>query len=113
MRPFLILLLLPIAACSEADEKRVAVRQLRSAAAEWALVNHEASRRHLPEAYVGGMRKAARDQIKEAAASLRGKQADAEREAALLQTFPPDADAGLLTRHVATLKKIEDQLESA
>jgi hypothetical protein len=102
-----------LGACSAADTERVAVRQLRSAAAEWALVNREAAARNLPFAYVDGMRRAARDQIRDAATSLRGTQADAAAEAAALQALPADADPTLLARHAARLKKIEDALESA
>jgi hypothetical protein len=102
-----------LAACSAESERLVAVKQLRSATAEWALVNAQAVRRHLPAAYVDGMRQAAREQIKEAARSLDDPYSDAARRAAALQTLPPDAPSDLLSREAAALKMIEDQLESA
>ena len=89
------------------------MKQLRSAAAEWALVNREAARKHLPAAYVDGIRDAAREQIDKAAASLRDPRSDAAREAAALQALPPDAPSALLSQRAAALKAIEDKLESA
>ena len=112
MRAVLLCPLL-LAACSADSERLVAVKQMRSATAEWALVNAEAVRQHLPAAYVDGMRKAARDQIKQAAQSLDVPHSEAEQRAAALQALAPDAPSDLLSREAATLKAIEDQLESA
>lgn len=111
MRPIVALLLLT--ACSARDEQLVAIKQLRSATAEWALVNAQGARQHLPASYVEGMRRAARDQIKEAAGSLDDPHSEAARRAAALQALAPDAPSDLLLRHAAALKAIEDQLESA
>jgi len=111
-RLFLIALCL-LAACSQQTEQASTVKQLRSAAAEWAFVNHEAAQKHLPAPYVDGMRKAAREQIDKAAASLRDPHSDAARQAAALQALPPDAPSDLLSQHAAALKAIEDHLESA
>jgi hypothetical protein len=110
-----LILLCPLllAACSAESERLVAVKQLRSATAEWALVNAQAVRRHLPTAYVDGMRQAAREQIKEAARSLGDAHSNVGRRAALLQALPPDAPSDLLSREAAALKAFEDQLESA
>jgi len=109
-----ILLVLPLlTACSSGSEQLAAVKQLRSATAEWALVNAQAVRQRLPAAYVDGMRQAAREQIKQAARSLDDPHSDAARRAAALQTLPPDAPSDLLSRQAAVLKMIEDQLESA
>ena len=102
-----------LTACSSGSEQLIAVKQLRSAAAEWALVNREAVRQHLPAAYVEGMRSAARRQIDEAAHSLGNPDTEAFRQAAALQALPADADSDLLSRHAAALKAIEQQLESA
>jgi len=102
-----------LAGCSSGTEQLVAIKQLRSATAEWALVNREAVRRHLLPAYVNGMRRAARDQIRTAASSLRDPHSEAAHESAMLQVLADDAESTLLARHAAALKKIEDQLESA
>ena len=102
-----------LAGCSRQTEQAITVKQLRSAAAEWALVNQEAARKRLPAAYVDGMRKAAREQIDKAAASLRDPRSDVARHAAALQALPPDAPSDLLSQHAAALKAIEDHLESA
>ena len=110
---FLLPCLCLLSACSPGSAQLAAIKQLRSATAEWALVNREAVQRNLPAAYVDGMRSTARRQIGEAARSLGNGNEEAARRAAVLQALPPDADAGLLARHAASLKAIEQQLESA
>jgi hypothetical protein len=112
MRSILLILSL-LTACSTGGEQLATVKQLRSATAEWALVNAQAARQHLPAAYVDGMRQAARDQIKKAAQSLDDPHSEAARRAAALQALAPDASFDLLSREAAALKAIEDQLESA
>jgi hypothetical protein len=112
MRSILLVLSL-LTACSSRSEQLAALKQLRSATAEWALVNAQAVRQHLPAAYVDGMRQAARKQIRQAARSLDDLHSDAARRAAALQALPPDAPSDLLSREATALKMIEDQLESA
>lgn len=79
---------------------------MRSAAAEWALVNREAHRGRLTSAYVEGMRAAARRQIASEAHALRDNAA-AAREAAALQALPADAASEQIARYAATLERIE------
>ena len=102
-----------VTACSSANEQLVAVKQLRSAAAEWALVNREGARQHLLSPYLEGMRKAARDQIRQASATLRDQHSAAAREAAALRALPADVQPALWDQRAAALEAIEKQLESA
>ena len=113
MQRLLLTCLCLFAGCSSETEQLAAVKRLRSATAEWALVNREAVRQHLPAVYVNGMRHAAREQIQTAAASLRDPNSEAAREADAVQALPDDAPSDLLSRHAAALKAIESQLESA
>ena len=113
MQRLLLTCLCLLAGCSSQTAQLVAVKQLRSATAEWALVNREAVRQHLPAAYVDGMRQAAREEIEKAAASLRDSKSEAARQAAALQALPADAPSDLLFQRAAALKAIERQLESA
>jgi len=109
----LILLLSFLAACSSGPRTDLpAIRGMRSAAAEWALVNREAARGRLTPAYTAGMRKAMREEIAKQARTLAPESPEAAAVAAL-QALPPSAAPGLIMRQAAALKRIEAALESA
>ena len=89
------------------------IKQARSAAAEWALVNDQAGRDKLTRPYVQGMREAAREELKTAASSLSDPGSPQGREIGALLAEPADAPADRLRAHVDRLKRLEDSLESA
>jgi len=105
--------LLLLGACSSGGPADLpAVRGMRSAAAEWALVNREAARGRLTVVYANGMRRAAREQIAEQARSLT-KGSPTAAVAAALEALPDDAAPEQLARQVARLRQIEARLEAA
>jgi hypothetical protein len=106
--------LLLLAGCSNgAAADLQPVRQARSVAAEWALVNDRAARGRLSAAYTAGMRAAARDQIDSAAAALRMPRAPYAVEIEALRAEPDDAPSDRLRAHARRLKQFEAGLESA
>jgi hypothetical protein len=111
MRALLILLPLLAAGCAQGAEKDLPyVKQARSVAAEWAMVNEQAAKGKLTDDYVAGMRGAARQQLRTAASSL-ATPAYAQIVERLI-AMPDDADPAQLRSSVDALKTIEDQLES-
>src|SRR4051794_9964801 len=91
MRLAIALTLAMLGACSRSGEADLpAIVAMRSAAAEWALVNREAQRGRLTAPYTAGMRAAAREAIAADARALRHNAA-AAREGAALQALPADA----------------------
>jgi hypothetical protein len=110
-RLFAILLL---GGCSQgAAQDLQYIKQARSAAAEWALVNENAARGHLTDAYVKAMREEARDEIATASSSLSQPDSAYGREIKSLGAEPDDAPPEQLRAKVEALKRIEDSLESA
>ena len=110
----LLLLLLLLAGCSKGPEADLQyIGEARSSAAEWALVNEQASLGKLTHPYVNSMRRSLRSQIKSAKSALTvpGSPYDAEMEALLAQ--PDEASPNELRAHAERLKQIEDELESA
>lgn len=109
----LLLSLLLLGGCSsEGPADLPAIKGIRSAAAEWALVNREEARGRLTPAYKKGMRRAAREQIAKQARTLTQGSPAAVTAAALLALpadAPPEQIAGWATR----LKQIEAALEPA
>jgi len=89
-----------------------AIKEMRSAAAEWALVNREAARGRLTAPYAAGMRWAAREEIATQARALTPDSPAAPVAAALL-ALPGDAAPDPIARQVARLKQIEASLEPA
>ena len=115
MGRLLACLSLGLAACSSeppapADDLP-AIKQLRSAAAEWALVNREAARGRLTRAYADGMRDAAREEIASGRSALKSPSTPAPAEAAALLALPERADPSAIASHAARLKALEDRLE--
>src|SRR5690349_7241714 len=103
-----------LAACSKGSQADLEyIKQARSAAAEWALVNEQAGRGKLTEAYVRSMHQWLRDEIETASKGLTQPEARYAVEIHALLSEPDDVSPTELRAHVAKLKKIEDGLESA
>lgn len=113
MKAALLLGLPLLAACSSGPQADLpAIRGLRSAAAEWALVNREATRGRLTAAYADGMREAAQKEIAAQASTLTAG-SPAAPAAAALRTLPPNAAPERIARQAAALAHIEAALVSA
>lgn len=108
-----MLLLLLLAGCSKGPQADLQyISKARSIAAEWALVNAQASEGKLTANYVDTMREAARLQLQTSQSALTQPQSAYGHEMQALLAMPPDAPAGALRAHAAKLKQIEDGLES-
>ena len=113
LRRFLPLFLI-LASCSKGAQADLPyIGEARSLAAEWALVNEQASEGHLTSAYVKTMRQSVREQLKTNAKSLTQPQSDYGSEIAAVLREPDDALPAALRAHASKLKQIEDHLESA
>jgi hypothetical protein len=89
------------------------IKQARSLAAEWALVNEESEAGKLTPTYVHSMHQWLRDGIETASSSLSEPDSRYGREIQTLLTEPEDAAPEELRAHSQALKQIEDSLESA
>jgi hypothetical protein len=113
MRKLLLLLLL-LAGCSKGPQADLQyIKQARSASAEWALINEQASQGKLTAAYVGSMHQWLRDEIRTSSAALTQPDSRYAEEIAALLAQPDDAAPEELRAHSEKLKQIEDSLESA
>ena len=111
-RPLLLLLLL--AGCSKGPQADLPyISGARSLAAEWAMVNEQASEGHLTAAYVRTMRKAVRQQLQTNSTSLSNPNAPYAQEIAALLREPDDAQPAELRARANKLKRQEDSLESS
>jgi hypothetical protein len=114
-RKALSLLLLFIAGCSgsgpQADLQYIS--GARSLAAEWAMVNEQASAGHVTAIYARTMRAALRQQIQSNAQSLTEPNSAYGAELQALLKESDDASPKRLRAHANKLKAIEDSLESA
>jgi hypothetical protein len=107
-------LLLLLVGCSKGPETDLPyISEARSLAAEWALVNQQASQDHLTGHYVETMRASVREQLQTTSKSLSQPQSAYGREIAALLREPDAATPAELRSHADKLKKIEDSLESA
>jgi hypothetical protein len=110
----LLLLVLALASCSKGPQADLPyISEARSLAAEWALVNEQASKGHLTDAYVRTMRKAVRQQLQTNAKSLTETNTVYAREIDSLSREPDDAAPAQLRAYASKLKQIENSLESA
>jgi uncharacterized lipoprotein len=110
----MLLLVLLLAGCSQGPEADLpSIGEARSLAAEWALVNEQASEGHLTGSYVRTMRENIREQLETTAKSLAQPQSDYGQEIAALLREPDSAAPTELRAHASRLKQIEDSLESA
>ena len=107
-------LALLVAACSKGPEADLQyIKQARSAAAEWALVNELAVQGKVTPAYVSSMHQWLRDEVQTSLTSLTEPDSRyGDQMAALLQQ-PDDAAPQNLRARSDSLKQIEDDLESA
>ena len=88
------------------------VKQARSATAEWALVNEQASKGNLTDDYVATMRSAACDELTTAQSSLSDPTSTQAAIVKAVLAMPDDAAPAQLRSQVEALKQIEDGLES-
>ena len=106
--------LLLLAGCSARPQADLQyVKQARSIAAEWALLNQQAEAHRLTGAYVSSMRGWLRDGLSTASSSLSDPDTAYGGEMRRLLAEPPDAAPETLRAHAEALKRIEDALESA
>ena len=114
MLRWLLPLLLLLAGCSKGAEADLPyIGEARSLAAEWALVNEQASKGHLTGHYVETMRASVREQLQTTSKSLTQPQSPYAQEIDALLREPDDAPPAALRGHADKLKQIEDSLESA
>ena len=107
-------LLLALASCSKGPDADLEyIGQARSAAAEWAMVNEQASEGKLTQTYVRSMHKWIRQQIQTSATSLTEPNSPYGDKIDALLKQPDDASPNDLSQRAAALKQIEDKLESA
>jgi hypothetical protein len=89
------------------------IKQARSIAAEWALVNEQSNAGKLTPTYVHSMHQWLRDDLETASSSLSERDSRYGREIQTLLAQPDDAAPKELRAHSEVLKQIEDGLESA
>ena len=89
------------------------IKQARSVAAEWALINQQAGEGRLTATYVASMHHWLNVGLRTASASLSAPDSRYGAEIEALLREPPDAPPGRLRAHAEALEQIEDQLESA
>ena len=100
-----------VSAPPEADLQYV--KQARSLAAEWALINQQAAEGRLIPPYVKAMRAWLRDGLETASASLSDPDSAYGGEIRALLDEPAEAAPAQLRAHAERLKQIEIGLESA
>jgi hypothetical protein len=111
---WLLLPLLLLAACSKGPEADLPyISQARSLAAEWALINEQASQGKLTPTYIETMRKSVREQLQTSAKALSEPQSGYAKEIQAVLKEPDGARPEDLRAHAARLKQVEDGLESA
>lgn len=113
MRIAVVLALLLSACSSGQDADLQYIKQARSIAAEWALVNEQASAGKLTDTYVQSMRGWLRDDLRTAEQALSLRHSPYAGEMRALLAEPADASSADLRAHAEALKRIEDHLESA
>ena len=111
---WLILFALMLAACSKGPEADLQyIKQARSAAAEWALVNEQAQQGTVTGTYAANMHQWLREEIQSSATGLSQPDSSYGDQIAALLQQPDDAAPDALRARAANLKQIEDSLESA
>jgi len=114
VRKLLLILLVLCSACSKGPQADLpAIGQARSLAAEWALINEQATEQKLTGNYVATMRSSIREQLQTAAKALTEPKSYYGAEIQALLQQPGDAPPQQLRGHATRLKQIEDSLESA
>jgi hypothetical protein len=103
-----------LAGCSKSQNKDLQyIKQSRSLAAEWALVNEQANSGRLTTTYVVSMRHWLHDDLQTAYSSLTQPNTQYGQEMRSLVAEPQDAASEVLKSHGAALKHLEEGLESA
>ena len=103
-----------LAGCSKGPDADLQyIKEGRSLAAEWALLNEQANKGQLTHTYVASMHEWVREQLQSAATSLTKPDSRYAIEIQALLQQPDDAAPEELRAHADKLKQIEDQLESA
>lgn len=113
MRRLLPLFFLLAGCFQGADADLQYIKQARSLAAEWALINEQASAGQLTETYVKVMRQSIRQQLETSSSSLTVPGSSYAQEIEALLAQPDDSDPSDLHAHADRLRHIEDSLESA
>jgi hypothetical protein len=109
-----LLWLFLLAGCSKGPQADLQyIKEARSAAAEWALINQQAAQGKLTGAYVRSMRVWLRQDLETASSSLTVPDTRYAFEIDALLAEPDDAPPEELRAHVDKLREIEDGLESA
>ena len=112
MRRFLALFLF-VAGCSQGPAADAPyISQARSLAAEWALINQQASEGRLTDTYVKVMRQSIRRQLETTSTSLTVPGSSYAQEIDSLLSQPDESDPDELLAYADRLKDIEDKLES-
>ena len=107
-------LVLILCGCSQGAEADLQyIKQARSIAAEWALVNEQSDEGKLTPTYVASMHRWLRDQMQASSQSLSVPDSPYGDEIQALMHVPDDATPDELRSHADALKHIEDSLESA
>ena len=111
---WIVLLALILAACSKGPKADLEyIKQARSAAAEWAMVNEQAGEGKVTSTYVANMHQWLREEIQSSATGLSQPDSSYGDQIAALLQQPDDAAPDALRARAANLKQIEDSLESA
>jgi hypothetical protein len=114
MRRESLVLLVLLAGCSNGPDADLgAIKQARSLAAEWALINEQASQGKLTATYVQSMHEWLHEQLQRSATSLTQPDSRYGEEIQALLAQPEDAAPEELREHAEKLKQTEDSLESA
>lgn len=109
-----MILLALLAGCERSPDTDLQyVKQARSIAAEWLLINQQFEKGKLTATYVSSMHRWLRDGLQTANSSLTRPEAAYAEEIRALLAEPPNAPASRLQAHAKRLKQIEDGLESA
>ncbi|HUP66983.1 MAG TPA: hypothetical protein VM145_02055 [Sphingomicrobium sp.] len=107
--PFFLL----AAGCTQGPDDLGYISQARSLAAQWALINEQASAGRLTDGYVQAMRKTIRQQLQTSSSSLTVPGSRYAQEIDALLAQPDDSAPDELRAYAERLKQIEDKLESA
>jgi hypothetical protein len=111
-RPIIVLLLLAGCAKSPSQDLQY-IKQARSLAAEWALINQQANAGRLTGTYVSSMHRWLHDDLRTTFSSLARPDSPYGKEIQALLAEPQNAAPGEIRAHGEVLKTIEDKLESA
>jgi hypothetical protein len=114
LRELVLIFVLTATACSKGPEADLQyIGQARSLAAEWALVNEQAGQGRLTDTYVKSMHQWLRKELRISATSLTQPDSAYGKEIGELLKLPDDAPPDVLRARSDSLKRIEDNLESA